>query len=101
MSRSDDLAGIHAAFAVPISYRAVNQSVATPVQAVLITAPGDPFQGPGATSRRRTYELRYADVPAKPLKGAQITVGATYWSVIDSLARDEIEAWHVNVEKAS
>lgn len=75
---------------------------ATPLTAVHSNLPGDPFHGPGRTTRRTLFELRYVDLPQRPDKTLRIVDrDGVVWRPVDIVDRDDIAAWSIGVERAT
>ncbi len=72
-----------------------------PIPAVYSQIDADPFQGPGSTARKTTYEVAKALLPGRPAKGNTFMDGAQLWRVIDAKSLDDIGRWLITAEKAS
>jgi hypothetical protein len=92
-------AGIHAAFADPISYRQQGQSAVDCTAVVYFPDADDlPSSGGGSISARG-YELPQAYLSFAPRKGDVITEGAASWRVIQVMRHDAASAWRLAVER--
>ena len=98
---ADDLADIHAAFAIDVLFTG-GALTAAPITAIPSDMPADPFQGGGQTARMQQFEIRKADVPAKPVQGDEIEEADSgqIWTVIEAADRRDVDAWQVTVEEA-
>ena len=93
------LAALHSAFAEPVTYRVGGAGAGTAISAVRIDEAGPGFQGPGAVVRRTIFEVRMADIAARPKRADTITdSAATLWRVIDVEDHDAVSAWQATVE---
>jgi hypothetical protein len=72
-----------------------------PIAAIYSQVDADPFQGPGSTARKVTYEVAKALLPGEPRKGNSFVDGGDHWRVIDKKSLDDIDRWLLTVEKAS
>lgn len=94
------LATIRAAFAEPVSY--IDHVGATPIADLPVIwsdVAGDPFQGPGNTTRTITAEIERGSVPGRPSKATRISRGTVTWKVIEVVDRDDVDAWVATLEK--
>jgi hypothetical protein len=97
---SGEIAAIHAAFAEPVAYTGAGLGGAT-IAAIKSDEAGDPFQGPGSTVRKISFEVLQAALPGTPAKGNIIVHAGTSWRVIDITRRDDVAAWALIVERAA
>jgi len=97
---SDNIA-IHNQFAKVVQYTGAGLT-AGDVKAVKSDQPADPFQGAGSTARMIRFEILKSALPTSPEKGDGIVeISGLDWSVIDITDRDDIDAWHLIVERAA
>jgi hypothetical protein len=92
------LAAIHAAWAddEPIIYTQASVAVG-PVLAIRSDVAAPTFQGPGASLRKVTYEVRKPDLPAEPTKRDTFTHRGRKWSIAERISLDELDAWQLIV----
>lgn len=96
------LAAIEAVWGTSVIYvNAAGLAPNTQVTAIKSDEPADQFQGPGATTRHVSFEIRQAALPRDPVRNDMILEGAIVWRVIGAVRRDDVAAWAINVERAS
>lgn len=95
------LAAIHAAFSEPVDYLPAPSALLIPsLPVVWSDVAGEPFQGPGNTTRHITAEIEMASVPGRPTAQTRITRKGVVWKVKQVVDRDDVGAWVVTLEKA-
>ena len=94
------LAAIRAAFGEPVDYQHAAGGVITGLSVIWSDVAGDPFQGPGNTTRHITAEIEMLSVPGRPTIQTRLTRKGVEWKVIQVVDRDDVEAWVVTLEKA-
>jgi hypothetical protein len=89
---------IFAAFAdpEPIIYTQAGVVVG-PIRAIRSDDAAPNFQGPGASLRKVTYEVRKRDLPAEPTKRDTFTHRRRKWSITERISLDELDAWQLIV----
>ena len=95
------LTSIRAAFGEPVDYLPSSSAALIPdLNVVWSDVAGEPFQGPGNTTRHVSAEIYVGDVPGRPTKETRLTRKGITWKVIQVVDRDDVEAWVVTLEKA-
>lgn len=95
------LAAIWKAFGEPVDYLpALGIDPIPDLPVIWSDVPGDPFQGPGNTTRTVTAEIAQASVPGRPTKATRITRAGKTWKVIEVTDRDDVGAWVATLELA-
>jgi len=92
------LTAIDVGFAESIVYEGGGAPEPIPLRVPWSDLPGSPFQGAGATERKVSCELGYADLPQRPDRSSRITRCGSVWRVIDVTDRDDIGKWVVALE---
>lgn len=86
-----ELIAIHEAFAAPIFYAQVGTITAVEINE-------DAGDGILSNARRRTFEILQSKLFADPAENDRIDASGRSWYVIGSERRDDLLAWHVEVE---
>ncbi len=95
------LAAIRAAHGTPVDYLPSASAALIPgLNVIWSDVAGEPFQGPGNTTRHISAEIYVGDVPGRPTAQTRLTRKGITWKVIQVGDRDDVEAWVVTLEKA-
>lgn len=72
----------------------------TDISVVWSDMPGDPFQGPGNTTRTISAEIRFEKLQARPTRADRLTRNGVVWKPQQIEARGDVSAWNVTLELA-
>lgn len=73
----------------------------TTLRVIWTDAPGEPFQGPGNTTRTVSVEIARADLPQKPAKADRLERGDLTWQPTQARYDDTVDAWVAVLEQVA
>ncbi|WP_168844864.1 hypothetical protein [Sphingomonas sp. S2M10] len=71
------------------------------IRVIWTDAPGDPFQGPGSTTRTVTAEIACADLPERPARSDRLERDGITWQPKQATYDDNVDAWQTVLEKVA
>lgn len=90
-----------AAFGELVTYEGAGLAEPTDLGVIWSDVSGEPFQGPGNTTRTVSFEIDKALLPQRPGKSNRITRKGIVWQPQEVADRDDIGKWVVFVEKSA
>ncbi|GAA0745169.1 hypothetical protein CA233_19190 [Sphingomonas sp. ABOLD] len=94
-------ADIRAASPDTVLYTGGGLAKPTELRVIWTDAPGDPFQGPGNTTRTITAEIACADLPNRPIRSDRLARGGLTWQPNQVSYDDNVDAWLIVLEKVA
>lgn len=94
-------ADIRAASPDTVLYTGGGLAQPTELRVIWTDAPGDPFQGPGNTTRTVTAEIACADLPNRPIRSDRLARGGLTWRPNQVSYDDNVDAWLIVLEKVA